>query len=315
MSAPNDFRGKAGIADRLFGLAALAAGAIVLVALGSIALTTTRRAWPALDAMGLDFITDTRWAPNEEYFGAGAFVYGTLVTSAIALVLAVPISIGIALFTTQVAPPRLRRPIVYVVDLLAVIPSVVFGLWGILVFSKQVIPVFELLHDVLGGVPLVGPLFGETGSGRNLMTAGIVLAVMITPIITSLAREVMDTCPTTDREGAYALGATRWEMIRGAVLPHSRNGLVGAVMLGLGRAMGETIAVALVIGSTAGVSANLFAAGDALPARIANEWGEAEGSWRSALVGLAVTLFAITIVVNLTATAIVQRSGERGGRR
>jgi len=125
----------------------------------------------------------------------------------------------------------------------------------------------------------------------------------------------MDTCPTTDREGAYALGATRWEMIRGAVLPHSRNGLVGAVMLGLGRAMGETIAVALVIGSTVGVSANLFAAGDALPARIANEWGEAEGNWRAALVGLAVALFVITIIVNLAATAVVQRTGERGGRR
>jgi len=315
MDAPLDFRGKAGIADRLFGFAALAAGTIVLVALGTIAFTTTRRAWPALDAMGFDFITSTRWAPNDEVFGAGAFVYGTLVTSTIALVLAVPVSIGIALFTTQVVPPRWRKPIVYVVDLLAVIPSVVFGLWGILVFSKQVLPVYELLHGWFGGIPVIGALFGETGSGRNFMTAGIVLAVMITPIITSLSREVMDTCPTTDREGAYALGATRWEMIRGAVLPHSRNGLVGAVMLGLGRAMGETIAVALVIGSTVGVSANLFAAGDALPARIANEWGEAEGNWRAALVGLAVALFVITVIVNLAATAVVQRTGERGGRR
>jgi phosphate transport system permease protein len=315
MSAPLDFRGKAGIADRLFGLAALAAGTIVLVALGTIAFTTTRRAWPALDAMGFDFITETRWAPNDEVFGAGAFVYGTLVTSTIALVLAVPVSLGIALFTTQVAAPRWRKPIVYVVDLLAVIPSVVFGLWGILVFSKQVLPLYELLHDWFGSVPFIGSLFGETGSGRTFMTAGIVLAIMITPIITSLSREVMDTCPTTDREGAYALGATRWEMIRGAVLPHSRNGLVGAVMLGLGRAMGETIAVALVIGSAVGVSSNLFAAGDALPARIANEWGEAEGNWRAALVGLAVTLFAITIIVNLAATAIVQRSGGQGGRR
>lgn len=315
MSAPLDFRGKAGIADRLFGLAALAAGTIVLVLLGTIAFATTRRAWPALDAMGFDFITETRWAPNDEVFGAGAFVYGTLVTSTIALVLAVPVSLGIALFTTQVVSPRWRKPIVYVVDLLAVIPSVVFGLWGILVFSKQVLPLYELLHDWFGSVPFIGSLFGETGSGRNFMTAGIVLAIMIAPIITSLSREVMDTCPTTDREGAYALGATRWEMIRGAVLPHSRNGLVGAVMLGLGRAMGETIAVALVIGSAVGVSSNLFAAGDALPARIANEWGEAEGNWRAALVGLAVTLFAITIIVNLAATAIVQRSGGQGGRR
>jgi phosphate transport system permease protein len=187
------------------------------------------------------------------------------------------------------------------------VPSVVFGLWGLLVFSKQVTGFYDFLHSVLGPIPLVGDLFGKS-SGRGYMTAGIILAVMITPIITSLSREVIDTCPPSDREAAFALGATRWEMIRGAVLPHSKGGLVGAVMLGLGRAMGETIAVALVIGSSANISANLFASGDALPARIANEWGEAEGTWRAALIGLAVTLFAITIVVNVFASTIVNRS-------
>jgi phosphate transport system permease protein len=160
----------------------------------------------------------------------------------------------------------------------------VFGLWGVLVLSQYF------------------------GLGRSFLTAGIILGIMITPIITSLSREVIDTTPQTDREGALALGATRWEMIRGAVLPHAKGGLVGAVMLGLGRALGETIAVALVIGSSAQITPNLFGTGDALPARIANEWGEAEGDWRSALIGLAVVLFIITIAVNLLATAVVNRS-------
>jgi phosphate transport system permease protein len=177
---------------------------------------------------------------------------------------------------------------IYLVDLLAVVPSVVFGLWGVLVLSQH----FEL--------------------GRSFLTAGIILAIMITPIITSLAREVIETTSTTDKEAALALGATRWEMIRVAVLPHSKGGLVGAVMLGLGRAMGETIAAALVIGSSLGqITLNAFASGNSMPAVIANEWGEADDMHKSALIALAITLFVITIIVNLSATAIVQRSMKR----
>jgi phosphate transport system permease protein len=167
---------------------------------------------------------------------------------------------------------------------------------------------YNFLHDVLGWIPVLGDFFGKASSGRNIFTAGVILAIMITPIISSLSREVIDTTPASDREAAFALGATRWEMIRGAVLPHSKGGIVGAVMLGLGRAMGETIAVALVIGSSASISQNVFKAGDALPAVIANSWGEAEGTYRAALIGLAVTLFAITIVINLAANTIVSRS-------
>jgi len=306
-----DLRRRSGRGDAAFRFAVIGAATLVLLVLGAIAITMTSRAWPAFDAMGLDFFSTSRWAPNDGRFGAGAFIYGTLVASAIALVLAVPVSIAIALFITQVLPARARRPLIYTLDLLAVVPSVVFGLWGILVLSGQLTGFYGWLHDVLGPVPVIGGLFGETSSGRNFFTAGIILAVMITPIITSLAREVIDTCPSTDREGAYALGATRWEMIRGVVLPHSKGGLVGAVMLGLGRAMGETIAVALVIGSTPAIAKNLFSAGDALPAVIANQWGEAEGTHRAALIGLAVTLFAITIAVNLAATTIVNRSITR----
>lgn len=304
---PAPFTGRGGRADAAFRYATIAAGLVVLVVLGAIAVTTVRRALPAFDLMGFRFLTSSRWDPNADQFGAKAFLYGSLVASAIALLIAVPVSIGIALFTTQVVPTRWRRPIIYTVDLLAVVPSVVFGLWGILVFAKVVPGFYDHIASAVHPIPGLRSLFGSS-HGRSYMTAGVILAVMITPIITSLAREVIDTCSPSDREGAYALGATRWEMICGVVLPHAKNGLVGAVMLGLGRAMGETIAVALVIGSANNISANLFASGDALPARIANEWGEAEGSWRAALIGLAVTLFAVTILVNLLAAFIVSRS-------
>jgi phosphate transport system permease protein len=309
---PSSLSGRNRLADRAFGGASYLAGVIVLIVLGAIAITTTRKAWPAFDRMGLDFFTSARWVPNEGVFGARALIFGTMYTSLIALVLAVPVSLGIALFTTQVAPARLRRWIVSVIDLLAVIPSVVFGLWGVLFLAPRLPGFFARLHDIFGPVPVLGWIFGSaTGGGRTFFTAGVILAVMITPIITSLSREVIDTTPVSDREAAYGLGATRWEMIRGAVLPHSKGGLVGAVMLGLGRAMGETIAVALTVGSGKSIGWNVFAAGDTMPAVIANEWGEAEGTWRAALIALAVTLFLLTIVVNLVATSVVERSIAR----
>ena len=305
-------RARGGWADRIFSWVALAAAALVLVVLSLIAITMTKRSWAALDLMGPDFFTSSRWAPPDKFFGAAAFIFGTLLSATIAVLIAVPVSIGIALFVTQVAPRWMRRPIVYVTDLLAVVPSVVFGLWGVLVFSGAIKGFYGWLHDTFGGIPVVGDVFGPpSASGRAFLTAGIILAIMIIPIVTSLSREVIDTVPTTDREGALALGATRWEMIRGAVLPYSTGGLVGAVMLGLGRAMGETIAVALVIGSNAQITANLLASGDSLPAVIANQWGEADEIQKSALIGLAVTLFVITLAVNLVANSIVQRNLRR----
>jgi phosphate transport system permease protein len=307
---PISLRSRGGWGDRAFRWVAVIAAALVLVVLTLIAITMTQRAWSALDLMGIDFFTSKRWAPPDHFFGALAFIFGTLVSATIALVLAVPVSIGIALFVTQVAPGWLRKPVIYAMDLLAVVPSVVFGLWGILVFSKQVNGFYGWLHDTFGSVPVLGDLFGRA-SGRAFLTAGIILAIMIIPIVTSLSREVIATVPRTDMEGAFALGATRWEMIRGAVMPHSKGGLVGAVMLGLGRAMGETIAVALVIGSSAQITANILAAGDSLPAVIANQWGEADTIHKSALIGLAVTLFLITLLINLIANAVVQRSMRR----
>lgn len=283
-----DLRGHRAHGDRAFRFIAAGAAAVVLVVLGLIFVSMTSRALPALRHMGPSFFTTSRWSVPDDVLGALAFIFGTLFTSAIAVVLAVPVSLGVALFVTQVAPPAMKKPLVYLIDLLAVVPSVVFGLWGVLVLSD---------------------LFGL---GRSFLTAGIILAVMIVPIVTSLSREVIETTPQIDREAALALGATRWEMIRVVVLPHSAGGLVGAVMLGLGRAMGETIAAALVIGSALGqITLNPFAPGNSMPAVIANEWGEADALHKSALIALAVTLFALTIVVNLIATSIVQRSVRR----
>jgi phosphate transport system permease protein len=287
-----DLRGKAARGDRAFRWTAIGAAALVLLVLGMIAVVMTRRAAPVLGEMGTGFFTSKRWSAPDGTFGALPFIWGTLYTAAIAIVLAVPVSLGVALFVTQVAPRWLKKPMVYLIDLLAVVPSVVFGLWGVLVLSQHF------------------------GLGRSFLTAGIILAIMITPIITSLAREVIETTPASDKEAALALGATRWEMIGAAVIPHSKGGLVGAVMLGLGRAMGETIAVALVIGSALGqLTPNPFAPGNSMPAVIANEWGEADELHKSALIALAVTLFVITIVVNLIATSIVQRSMKRSGGR
>lgn len=298
------------VADTTFRLVSLACGLAVLVILVLIAVSTTRRALPAFRAEGLGFVTSRRWAPAEGEFGALAFIYGTLVISALALVLAVPVSVGMALFLTQVAPRRLRQLVGYLIDLLAAVPSVVYGLWGIIVLAPAVTGFYSSIADVFSGVPLLGRFLGGPASGRSFFTAGLILALMITPIITAISREVFDTVPAGQKEAALALGATRWEMIRGAVFPWSKAGVVGGVMLGLGRAMGETIAAALVIGSNPQITANLFAPGDAMAAVIANQFGEAAGTHRAALIGLGVVLFVITILVNVAARAVVGRNAE-----
>jgi phosphate transport system permease protein len=312
MPASLDLRGKTNHADRVFKGLAIGAAAVVLIVLAMIALEMSGRMGPVLDKMGLDYFTSKRWSPAEELFGALPFLWGTIYTAVIAIVLAVPVSLGVALFVTQVASPKLRKPMVYVLDLLAVVPSVVYGLWGVLVLAQPLQKVFLAIHETVDGIPVLQSILGATPQGRSFMTAGVILAIMITPIITSLSREVIETTPQNEKEAAYALGATRWEMIRASVLPHSKGGLVGAVMLGLGRAMGETIAVALVIGSSIGqITINAFAPGNSMPAVIANEWGEADEMHKSAMIALALLLFAITIIVNLVSTAIVQRSMRR----
>jgi len=300
------------VGDRGFQYLALACGLLVLVVLALIAVAMVSKSWPVFrDHAGTFFFSKT-WDPARNKFGSLAFVYGTLVTSAIAIVVGVPVSIGIALLLTEVAPQWMRTPVVYVIDLLAAVPSVVIGLWGLLVLRKPLDNRYADFNNWFKHIPVLNTLFSGGGhQGTSLMTAGLILALMITPIVTSLSREVFATVPAAQKEGALALGATRWEMIRSSVLGYGRSGVVGAVMLGLGRAMGETIAVALLVGSSAQVTGHLFRPGDTMAGVIANQFGEASGEFRAALIGLGVVLFAITILVNLGARAVLNRSERR----
>ena len=291
-------------ADPLFATLAALCGVLVLLVLGYMVISTTGTALPVFRSQGVSFVTSTDWDPNQGRFGALAFIYGTLVTSVIALIIAVPLSIGVALFSTEYAPKRLRNPLTYAVDLLAAVPSVIYGLWGVFVLLPLFLqPVADFLAKYLGWIPI----FKGPASGLSYFGAGIILAIMITPIITALTREVLATVPTADRHAAFALGATRWEMIRAAVLPRSRAGIVGATMLGLGRALGETIAVALLVGSVAKVDASVVRPGYSMAAVIANTFSEATGEHIRALVGIGVVLFVMTVIINMAARAIVWR--------
>ena len=298
------------LGDRGFQILALASGLLVLVILVLIAVSTSQQAASWFSAQGLKIFTNN-WDPATNQFGALAFIYGTAITAVIAIIIAVPVSVGVALLLNEVVPYRWSRPIVYVIDLLAVVPSVVWGLWGILVFAPWIQHIYASIASGVNGVPILGFFFGSPTSGASFFTAGIILAFMITPIVTSLSREVIATVPQIDREGAYALGATRWEMITGAVWPHSQGGVVGAVLLGLGRAMGETIAAALVIGASPVITSHLFAPGYNMPSVIANQFGEASGEFRAALMGLGVLLFGFTIIINILARGVVERSARR----
>ena len=299
------------LGDRAFQILALAAGLLVLVILILITVSTAQQSTSWFSTEGISGIFSQDWNPAAGHFGAMTFVYGTVISSVIAIVIAVPLSISVALLLTDVVPRRWAQPIVYVIDLLAVVPSVVWGLWGILVLAPWLQGIYTHIGNFFQGVWVLGSLFGPPVSGTSFFTAGLILAIMITPIITSLGREVIATTPTIDKEGAYALGATRWEMIRGAVWPHSQGGVVGAVLIGLGRAMGETIAAALVIGSAPVITSHLFSNGDSIPAVIANQFGEASGEFRAALIGMGLLLFVITIIVNLVARGVVERSARK----
>jgi phosphate transport system permease protein len=301
------------LGDRGFQILALAAGLLVLVILILIAVTTAQQSTTWFTTAGFKGIFSTDWDSATNKFGAMAFVYGTVISSVIAIIIAFPVSVGVALLLTEVVPRRWARPIITIIDLLAVVPSVVWGLWGIIVFVPWIQKIYLHVASGVNGIPVLDTLFGgQNISGASFFTAGIILAVMITPIITSLSREVIATVPSIDKEGAYALGATRWEMIRGAVWPHSQGGVIGAALVGLGRAMGETIAVALVIGASSEVTGHLLYPGYSIPSVIALQFGEATGGeFRSALIGLGLFLFVITIIVNLIARGIVERSARR----
>jgi phosphate transport system permease protein len=308
---PSALKERRPLGDRVFQIVALAAGLLVLAILVLIAVSTSQQASSWFSHEGLSGVFSTQWNPSTNKFGSLDFVYGTAITALIAIIIAVPLSLGIALLLTEVVSRRWSRPIVYVIDLLAVVPSVVWGLWGILVLAPWLQKIYTSIGSGVKGIPVLGSLFGPPVSGASFFTAGLILAFMVTPIITSLSREVIATVPAIDREGAYALGATRWEMIRGAVWPHSQSGIVGAVLLGLGRAMGETIAAALVIGASPQITSHLFAPGYSMPSVIADQFGEASGVFRAGLIGLGVLLFALTIIINVIARSVVARSTRR----
>lgn len=302
------------IVDTVFRWLAWASAALVLAILALIAYSTVREAWPAFESEGLDFITKNDWVPNSNQFGALALIYGTVLVSVIALFIGVPLSIGIALFITEVAPRRVKRPIIYVIDLLAAVPSVVYGLWGILVLAPELDTLYQDIASAVSGIPILDTLFnGDPISGRSFMTAGLILAIMVTPIITSVARETFATVPQSQKDGAYAMGATRWEMIRAAVFPHSRSGVTAGVLLGFGRAIGETIAVALVVGSSVRITPELFSSGDTMASNIVNGYGESSGTYQAALIGLGVVLFVLTMAIGIIARTIIARSERKIG--
>lgn len=302
-------------ANSMFGLVVRAAAGSVFAILALIVVTMTIGAWPAFQEAGPGFVSGTEWSASAGLYGALPFIWGTMVSSLMALVLALPVSIGIALFVNEFAPRRLRAPGVYLIDLLAAIPSVVYGLWGVLVLGPFLLPFVQRIADTVGTWPGLSAIFGGPVGLKSMFLAAVILTIMIVPIITSLTREVFDTVPVDQKAAAFALGATRWEMVRGAIFPHSRNGMVAAVLIGLGRAMGETIAVALVIGSTAQITTRIFAPADSMAGVIANTFAEASGVNRAALIGLGVVLFVMTIIVNMGGQLVARRAERKAGSR
>jgi len=299
--------------DRLFRRLALWAAALLLAVLVAIALFLIVRALPALKADAGNFLTEKSWFPDDDppVFGILALTYGTLVTAVLAIVMAVPVALGVALSVTQYVPRRLAQPIAYVVDLLAAVPSVVYGLWGLIYLVPAIMPLSKWLSDYFGWIPI----FASDGIfGKSLFTASVVLAIMILPIIAAISREVFNQVPMEHQEAAYALGATKWEMIRLAVLPYGRPGLISAVVLGFGRAMGETIAVALVLSANYEITAHLLTpGGNTIAANIANTFGDAGKIGQGALIASGLVLFVITLIVNFAARAIVARRKEFRG--
>jgi phosphate ABC transporter permease protein PstC len=291
-------------------LTALAALILVLIAFFFVRLFIEAK--PAFDRFGyVGFVFDNNWDVSRAIFGAWPLVVGTLITSAIALLIGVPVAIATALYVTELCPRRLRTPLTITVEMLAAVPSVVYGLWGIKVLAPKLQPAEAWFSDTFSFLPFVG----GTVSIPNYFVAGLILAIMILPIVSAISREVMTTVPADHKEAALALGATRWEMIRMAVLPYSRAGISGAAMLGLGRAIGETIAVTIVIGNSPAIGHTLFAQGYTLAAVIANEFGEAASNptHRAALIAAGLVLFVLTLIVNALARFYVNRAAR--GRR
>jgi phosphate transport system permease protein len=287
----------------------------VLVILGGVIVALVSGSLPALRAFGIAFLTTEVWNPVTEKFGALAPIYGTVVTSAIAMAIAVPIGVMIAMFLTELCPMRLRRPIGIAIELLAGIPSIIYGIWGVFVFAPFLQRTLQpAMIEAFGHVPVLSSLFAGPPYGIGILTAGLILAIMVLPFVTSISRDVFDTVPPVLKEAAYGVGCTTWEVFRHIVLPYTRVGVIGGVMLGLGRALGETMAVTFVIGNAHRISASILAPGTTISATIANEFTEAIGDlYNSSLIALGLILFVITFVVLAIARYLMMRLERRSG--
>ena len=297
--------------DRVFKLLLTLGAVSVPILLGFLVLELWRGSRLAIAKFGLGFATSSVWDPVTEQFGAFPLIFGTLVSSLIALVIAVPLSLGVAIYLTEFAPKAVRQPVAFLISLLAAIPSVVYGLWGIFVLIPLLRKsVFPLLRSSLGFLPLFqGPIYGP-----SMLAAGIILAIMVMPYVMSVSREVLMAVPNTQREASLALGATRWEAVITTVVPYARSGIIGAVILGLGRALGETMAVTMLIGNRHEIASSLFAPGYTMAAAIANEFSEAVGDMHlSALAYVAFLLFLVTVVVNAGARLLIWQVARGSG--
>jgi len=307
--------GKFKAQDKLFQIVTMSFAALVLASLMGVLISLTMKAWPSLSHFGLPFFWTNVWSVPDNKFGALIAIYGTLTTSVIALLIAVPISFGIALFLTETCPPWLRRPLGTAVELLAGVPSIIYGIWGLFIFA----PLFSeyvqpYLQRAFGDVPFLGHLFSGAPLGIGILSAGMVLALMIIPFIASVMRDVFETVPPVLKESAYGLGCTTWEVVRNIVLPYTSVGAIGGIMLGLGRALGETMAVTFVIGNSNRIGGSLFAPGNSIASTLANEFAEADpGLHISSLFALGLVLFVITFVVLAISRWLISRNlGSEG---
>ena len=307
---------RSSLGDQLFSWAAQGAAWLTLALLFGILMSLVIGAWPAITKYGLGFLTSTTWDPVKEEYGGLVMIYGTLATSFIALLIAVPVSFGIALFLTELSPSWLKRPLGTAIELLAAVPSIVYGMWGLLVFGPILATyVQQPLQKLLTGIPYLGALVSGPPVGIGILSAGIILAIMIIPFIASVMRDVFEVTPVLLKESAYGLGSTTWEVVSKVVLPYTKAGVVGGIMLGLGRALGETMAVTFVIGNFNQLdSLSLFQAANSITSALANEFAEAgEGLHQAALIYLGLVLFFITFVVLTLSKLLLARLRKSEG--
>lgn len=298
--------------DRIFAGITFSFAALVLLVLFGILASLVVQAWPVINEFGLGFFYSTTWSPSTDEFGAGIAIWGTLATSLIALIIGVPISFGIAMFLTESCPVWMRRPLGTAIELLAGVPSIIYGFWGLFIFAPMIQEYVQpWMINWLGAPFFVGPPLG-----LGVFTAGLVLALMIIPFIASVMRDVFETVPSVLKESAYGIGCTRWEVVKNIVLPYTRVGVIGGIMLGLGRALGETMAVTFVIGNANRFALNLFAPGNSIASTLANEFAEADPTMHiPALFGLGLILFIITFVVLSASEWLIKQSERKAGKR